>query len=286
MRIYIWLAGGISLLAAGHASLARPQPAPPVVAPAPEPQPAADVPDGRARLHARLTAFVDQKGRAEFVAPTAAEAAPERPVPAVARPRSGLRGESHADHIPPAAPASARALDRELSARELGCLTEAVYYEARSESDDGQAAVAEVILNRAASPQYPADVCAVVYQRNARTCQFSYTCDGSIGRFAVQPAAWARAGRIARDVATGERRRILPDRSVNYHADYVAPGWGRRLERVHRIGAHIFYGAPLHGGSTPGAGSAPVPAPAGLEFRPLEALQRAYALAAAEAEVS
>jgi len=28
-----------------------------------------------------------------------------------------------------------------------------------------------------------------------------------------------------------------------YHANYVAPSWGRRLTRVSQIGAHIFYRA-------------------------------------------
>jgi hypothetical protein len=233
------------------------------------------MPDGRARLRARLEAFVAAEGRAEFVALDSAAAPATRPA-----------ASEPASPAPPAGAASARPFDRPLSARERHCLTEAVYYEARSESDDGQAAVAEVILNRASSGRYPADVCEVVYQRNARACQFTYTCDGSIGRTPVQRAAWARAERIATDVAEERRARILPPRSVNYHADYVAPGWGRRLERVQQIGAHVFYGAPLQGGVERVARSAAPERPAGLEFRPLEALQRAYAAATGSPEAS
>ena len=162
----------------------------------------------------------------------------------------------------------------------VDCLTQAIYYEARSESEDGQAAVAEVILNRARSGRYPREICDVVYQRNARTCQFSYTCDGSIGRTRVNARSWATAERIAREVYAGRAQTLLPARSVNYHANYVAPGWGRRLERVRQIGAHIFYGSALNGG-TPGASDAvPVAArPSGqLTFVRLDALDRAYDL--------
>lgn len=157
------------------------------------------------------------------------------------------------------------------------CLTQAIYYEARNESEDGQAAVAEVVLNRADSGRYPGDICAVVYQRNSRTCQFTFTCDGSIGRYPVNMTAWARAERIAREVYSGKPA-LLPRSSVNYHANYVRPTWSSRLERVRRIGAHIFYGAPLSG-STPGANEAPAaPRQRGLMFVKNDAFERAYAM--------
>lgn len=168
----------------------------------------------------------------------------------------------------------------------VDCLTEAIYYEARSESEEGQAAVAEVILNRARSGRYPREVCDVVYQRNARTCQFSYTCDGSIGRTRVNAQSWARAERIAREVYAGRSQALLPARSVNYHANYVAPGWGLRLERVRQIGAHIFYGAALQGG-TPGASTdtqLASPPSRQLTFVRLDALDRAYDVFRAAAE--
>ncbi|MBN9479323.1 MAG: cell wall hydrolase [Bordetella sp.] len=167
---------------------------------------------------------------------------------------------------------------------DLECLTQAVYYEARNESESGQAAVAEVVLNRSRHRAYPKDVCQVVYQRNSRTCQFTFTCDGSIGRRPVNAVAWARAERIAREVYEGRSASQLPKTSVNYHANYVRPSWGRRLERVRQIGAHIFYGSPLNGASTPGAWEGePAPAPR-LLFVRNEALDRAYALLTAKAD--
>lgn len=154
------------------------------------------------------------------------------------------------------------------------CLTQAVYYEARSESEQGQAAVAEVIMNRSASGRYPSDICEVVYQRNSRTCQFTFTCDGSIGRSAVNTRLWAKAERIARGVYAGENRAVLPRASVNYHANYVNPTWASRLVRVRRIGAHIFYGTPLDGAPSPGAVLRPRES---LLFVRNEEIERAYA---------
>jgi spore germination cell wall hydrolase CwlJ-like protein len=217
--------------------------------------------------------------------PTPIAAAP----PAVATPLSPRRAPASDGLRTIALPDSpsrtiAAALTRPTNA--VDCLTQAIYYEARSESEEGQAAVAEVILNRARSGRYPRDVCDVVYQRNARTCQFSYTCDGSIGRTRINARSWATAERIARQVHAGQAQALLPARSVNYHANYVAPSWGRRLERVRQIGAHIFYGAALNGG-TPGASddAAVAPRPSGqLTFVRLDALDRAYDLFRSSAE--
>ena len=159
----------------------------------------------------------------------------------------------------------------------IECLTQAIYYEARNESEEGQAAVAEVVVNRSRAGNYPRDICQVVYQRNSRTCQFTFTCDGSIGRGRVNPAAWSRAEQIAREVHAG-RTPLLPGTSVNYHANYVRPSWGQRLRKVRQIGAHIFYGRALNG-STPGSVPTAVdrPSGSGLTFTNIAALDQAYA---------
>ncbi|HLL58830.1 MAG TPA: cell wall hydrolase, partial [Allosphingosinicella sp.] len=88
--------------------------------------------------------------------------------------------------------------------RSIECLTAAIYYEAASESDDGQRAVAQVVLNRVRHPTYPNSVCGVVYQGSERStgCQFSFTCDGSLARV-PSIAGWARARRIAAAALAG-----------------------------------------------------------------------------------
>ena len=127
------------------------------------------------------------------------------------------------------------------AARALDCLTAAVYYEARSQTLDGQRAVAQVVLNRVRDPAFPASVCGVVYQGSNRTtgCQFSFTCDGSLDR-PREPLAWARASVIASDALGGAVYAPVGSATF-YHADYVSPWWAASMTQVATIGAHIFY---------------------------------------------
>ncbi len=120
--------------------------------------------------------------------------------------------------------------------REQDCLANAVYFEARGESLEGQLAVAEVVLNRARSGRYPTTICAVVVQ----PAQVSFVRRGVIPAADRGCEAWRRAVAIARIAQAGERR-LLAHNVLWYHANYVSPSWGRRLERNTQIGLHIFY---------------------------------------------
>jgi spore germination cell wall hydrolase CwlJ-like protein len=137
--------------------------------------------------------------------------------------------------------------------RSLDCMTQAVYYEAGNQSEDGQRAVAQVVINRVRHPSWPNSVCGVVYQGPMRAgggCQFTFTCDGSLGR-APMPALWAQARRIAADALAG--RTFAPvGMSTFYHANYVFPSWAPRLIKTAVIGAHLFYRLPGLAGA-PGA---------------------------------
>ena len=125
--------------------------------------------------------------------------------------------------------------------RELYCLSEAIYYEARGESIEGQIAVAEVIMNRVDSKHYPDTVCGVVKQGADRlnSCQFSYKCDGQPERMNDREAA-ARARDVAILLMKGERRSLTDD-ATHYHADYVNPYWAKSLTETAQHGTHIFY---------------------------------------------
>lgn len=123
----------------------------------------------------------------------------------------------------------------------LECLSEAVYYEAGGQSDDGQRAVAQVILNRVRHPAFPASVCAVVYQGSTRItgCQFTFTCDGSLLR-RPDAAGWRRASLAARSLLSGEVFAPV-GWATHYHADYVVPYWASTLVKNAVVGAHLFY---------------------------------------------
>lgn len=125
--------------------------------------------------------------------------------------------------------------------RSLDCLTAAIYYESAYEPVDGQRAVAQVVLNRVRHPGYPASVCSVVFQGSERStgCQFSFTCDGSLGR-TPNPALWERVRKVAAE-ALGGYVFAPVGLSTHYHADYVVPYWASSLVKLKPIGRHIFY---------------------------------------------
>jgi spore germination cell wall hydrolase CwlJ-like protein len=115
-------------------------------------------------------------------------------------------------------------------------------FEARGESGEGQAAVAQVVLNRVSSGLYPATICGVVYQnrRHYNACQFSFACEGKSLRI-DEPDAWRQAVRIAGEVTNGKTYVSDIGGSTHFHANYVRPRWARRLEKMDVIGHHIFY---------------------------------------------
>ncbi|WP_286774126.1 MULTISPECIES: cell wall hydrolase [unclassified Sphingomonas] len=127
------------------------------------------------------------------------------------------------------------------AARALDCLTQAVYYEARSEPVDGERAVAQVVLNRVRDRAFPKSVCGVVYQGSDRStgCQFTFTCDGSLMR-PREPVAWARARAVALAALAGEVYAPVGS-ATHYHANYVSPWWAPSLTRIGMVGSHIFY---------------------------------------------
>lgn len=124
---------------------------------------------------------------------------------------------------------------------EWRCLAEAMYFEARGEGTAGQVAVAEVVLNRVDSAQYPDSVCGVVLQgaKSGRACQFSYNCDGLKNRVANK-RAWERIGKIAWLMLEG-RPRTLTDEALYFHSTSVRPSWSRKYVRTTQIGRHVFY---------------------------------------------
>ena len=142
------------------------------------------------------------------------------------------------DHAWAARPLSTKVLSK----KEQRCLAEGIYFEARGEPKAGQAAVAQVILNRVRAPSFPGSVCGVVYQNRhwRNRCQFSFACDGIRDRIRSR-RHWTIAQDIAKAVADGRVWFRDVGSSTHYHADYVNPRWNRRMEKVATIGRHIFY---------------------------------------------
>jgi spore germination cell wall hydrolase CwlJ-like protein len=131
---------------------------------------------------------------------------------------------------------------RRVRLAEENCLARAIYFEARSESELGQLAVAKVILNRVKDPNYPKTICGVVYQGSGRrnSCQFSFACDG-MPDDVKQPGAWTKSKQLAQKAIAGDAKVAAVGTATNYHADYVKPKWAKSMKRLIKIGRHIFY---------------------------------------------
>jgi hypothetical protein len=172
------------------------------------------------------------------VPPAEAVAAPGTLTPLAGRP------VIHLAALPPKRPATPRSplAGMVRGEAEMRCLAEAIYWEARSEPERGQAAVAQVVLNRARSGVYPSSVCGVVYQNRHRylACQFTFACEGRSLRV-TEDGSWRTALRIARDVAEGRTYLAGVGNATHYHANYVRPWWARHMERRETVGRHIFY---------------------------------------------
>ena len=159
---------------------------------------------------------------------------------------------AHAPAVDPWAPAPFVLRGASIAEREqaVNCLAAAVYYEAGTEPPAGQRAVAQVVLNRLRDPKFPASVCGVVFQgaRRHTGCQFSFVCDGSFRRRPPGAEQLAHARSVAEQALTG-RVAAEVGTATHYHASYVHPSWERRLVKVNRIGAHIFYRRPGEAGA-------------------------------------
>ncbi len=121
-----------------------------------------------------------------------------------------------------------------VASRDVACLAEALYFEARGTGERGKEAVAHVVLNRMKHREFPGTVCGVIADR----CQFSYRCDGRPDTL-TDAAARARAIRSAETVLAG-----APDitgGAIFFHSARVSPGWFSTRQRVGTFGGNVFY---------------------------------------------
>lgn len=127
--------------------------------------------------------------------------------------------------------------------KQVECLAENIYFEAGHEPRNGQIAVALVTLNRVSSGNYAGDICGVVNQKTAGTCQFSWVCMPNFTnqRLTIKSTSlYNEIRNLAMNVVFNyENLSDITKGATYYHADYVNPGW--KLPRTTKIGAHIFY---------------------------------------------
>ena len=128
--------------------------------------------------------------------------------------------------------------------KQLYCLSQNVYFEARGENTAGQLAVAMVTMNRVFSKRFPSSVCKVVWQRK----QFSWTHDGKSDR-PDDKKAWKLAKQIAKFVYNkyGSYKTMsngaldLTRGALHYYApDLADPRWAESKQVTRQIGGHLF----------------------------------------------
>jgi spore germination cell wall hydrolase CwlJ-like protein len=129
------------------------------------------------------------------------------------------------------------AIEKLIDETELECLAKNIFYEAPMEPYQGKLAVATVTMNRVRHKQFPKTICEVVYQRNNRGCQFSWTCGP---RSPFNQKIFQIAHEIALDVLTNNTHIPILKNSLYFHNTTVTPNWSF-AQPVTQIGNHIFY---------------------------------------------
>jgi spore germination cell wall hydrolase CwlJ-like protein len=133
-------------------------------------------------------------------------------------------------------------------ADDFNCLVEALYHEARSESFIGMISVANVVLTRKESSNFPNTICKVVHQGKywkgnpiKDKCQFSYWCDGKPERF-IDIEGLIKSLNVAEMSLNGIQIKQTVG-ATHYHASYVTPGWASdpNFKSLGQIGTHVFY---------------------------------------------
>jgi len=134
------------------------------------------------------------------------------------------------------------------------CLSLNIYHESRGDSFAGQAAVADVVMNRVEDSYYPNTVCEVVKQTvwienwkgnmvpKRHMCQFSWFCDG-ISDEPGDPDAWMESYMLAEEVFDKGNWRGITEGATHYHALSIRPKWvkDRGMTYTGTVGQHEFY---------------------------------------------
>jgi spore germination cell wall hydrolase CwlJ-like protein len=127
--------------------------------------------------------------------------------------------------------------------RQLTCLARNIYFESASEPFEGKVAVAQVVINRAGSGDFPSDICNVVYQKNIvyqkTVCQFSWYCNHPSTLKIRSEDLYDESMEVAKKVLLEGFRLPGLKEAMYYHADYVNPKWNKVF--LGQIGRHKFY---------------------------------------------
>lgn len=134
-----------------------------------------------------------------------------------------------------------------LNPEDVMCMSMNIYFEARGEPLAGKIAVANVIINRMETQEYPNRVCAVIKQDR----QFSwYKAPGGAAQVVLYDRkgaiieknleAWAESQMVAVMVLSGKVQDLSQGATHFYNPQRSRPAWRRHYDVVARIGNHVF----------------------------------------------
>lgn len=134
------------------------------------------------------------------------------------------------------------------SSRQINCLAENMYHEARGESTEGIMAVGFVTMNRVNSGQFANSVCGVVNQKNVVNkddeekvvCQFSWKCDDNL--YAINDKEkWKEIKSLAaRIYKNHSNMKDNTNGALYFHNLTVTPKFSNIIKTA-QIENHIFY---------------------------------------------
>ncbi len=127
-------------------------------------------------------------------------------------------------------------IDKNNFEKELECMSKNIFFEARGESEAGQKAVAEVVMNRVASKKFPNTICKVVYAKK----QFSWTFKKKNlnKKLTEKNKLYKKAKKIAIEVMLKRKTEL---KATHYHTHAVSPVWNKNMKQVAMIGEHRFF---------------------------------------------
>ena len=126
-----------------------------------------------------------------------------------------------------------------LDQKEVTCLSQNIYFEAKGETKKGKKAIAYVTLNRLQHGDFPKSICSVVYERKKGKCQFSWSCKK---RSVSDLEKYQEAEQIAiTSILNYELTKDVTKGAIFFHKRSIKPSWTRKTKRTTVIGKHIFY---------------------------------------------
>lgn len=127
------------------------------------------------------------------------------------------------------------------SKKELMCLAQNIFFEARGADIDEKIRVANVTINRVNSDKFPSTVCENVFS----PYQFSWTHEkhdlkSTINSNKLEYKAWQESLNVAK-AQLGHRLPDLTNGSMFYHTHKIKPQWSKKMNNTVSSKWHQYY---------------------------------------------